>query len=969
MFKLILAILTLLSAVINCSAQKFDPADISGMIAAYKKDERGPYQAIRWFCPDGTVLLPKERCAQPGGIQHALAKDEIIKLAETRHIFLGQILAGTDFNLFLDKENQHSRFIQYQVDKFLQSSDDGWIMRRGRYYRGAIQAEDEEAWGRAFILWLLSDAGKIRRDFFIVREIIRHIPHREQDDRWQRIRSVSKQISDSLTTFMNIRVKIHGQPEKGDIKRVQNFLKNNNATLQKNEIDLIQNLLADLQWAYKEDDSGIWQRYLSVLPPESEIYQRLSNLMRVFEENKENQQQPNRLIAGLSDLIWAIRVYLSDLDKPEDRLNAIDLSVDLERSLFRQIQLWQPETLRALFDKNFQIARAAAGCGYLEIWEWNQVEPLIDPENQDKSFTIKSLQDYVDISKRVLEWGTATVKTNYSPVVNIYSQFEPLAAGFIDDHIRSSVLLAEGETVGKLTELQSRLTGYQQKVAGVNNPGQIRGINPGFALGELSVVTGDPDKIDYVAQKIYLFEQTPMDLKPVAGIATVSEGNLVSHIQLLARNLGIPNAVMSGETIQTLSQFEGQRMFYAVSPAGAVILKPESEMTEEERDLVKEAKRQDERLYIPTDRINLGFTELEPLSRLRAKGSGILCGPKAANLGELKFHFPDNVVDGFIIPFGVFREHLEQEIPGGQVSYWEFLQNLFEQAEKDRKNGITELQIESKILKGLTRLREAIKKIPFLPEFQEKLNQAFIKNFGKTIGQIPVFIRSDTNMEDLKDFTGAGLNLTVFNVRENEKILQGIRDVWASPYAERSYGWRQKYLLNPENVFPSILIIPSVNVDKSGVMVTTGIFDGGADNLTVAFNRGVGGAVEGQMAESYSIRPEGTFWLLSPSREQLYTTLPEKGGTIRIKTDFSQPVLSETDITALRKMALKIRKSNLLERPGEPVDIELGFKDDHIWLFQIRPFVESKRARSSLYLKSLDPDFLSDKKLNLDIRI
>ena len=27
-----------------------------------------------------------------------------------------------------------------------------------------------------------------------------------------------------------------------------------------------------------------------------------------------------------------------------------------------------------------------------------------------------------------------------------------------------------------------------------------------------------------------------------------------------------------------------------------------------------------------------------------------------------------------------------------------------------------------------------------------------------------------------------------------DKIIQGIKDVWASPYTERSFKWRQKYL-------------------------------------------------------------------------------------------------------------------------------------------------------------------------------
>jgi hypothetical protein len=39
-----------------------------------------------------------------------------------------------------------------------------------------------------------------------------------------------------------------------------------------------------------------------------------------------------------------------------------------------------------------------------------------------------------------------------------------------------------------------------------------------------------------------------------------------------------------------------------------------------------------------------------------------------------------------------------------------------------------------------------------------------------------------------------------------------------------------------------------------------------------------------------------------------------------------------------------------------PFDVELGFKDGKIVLFQIRPYVENKRAQSSMYLRSLDPE-------------
>jgi hypothetical protein len=47
--------------------------------------------------------------------------------------------------------------------------------------------------------------------------------------------------------------------------------------------------------------------------------------------------------------------------------------------------------------------------------------------------------------------------------------------------------------------------------------------------------------------------------------------------------------------------------------------------------------------------------------------------------------------------------------------------------------------------------------------------------------------------------------------------------------------------------------------------------------------------------------------------------------------------------------------SNPNTKSSGPHDVELGFKDDKIWLFQIRPFVENKNATRSEYLKSITP--------------
>ncbi|MEP3836114.1 MAG: PEP/pyruvate-binding domain-containing protein, partial [Algibacter sp.] len=471
---------------------------------------------------------------------------------------------------------------------------------------------------------------------------------------------------------------------------------------------------------------------------------------------------------------------------------------------------------------------------------------------------------------------------------------------------------------------------------------------------------------------IYIFQRPPADLKPVAGIATVSEGNMVSHVQLLARNLGIPNAALSDDNLKSLKKYHGTKVFYAVSNKGTIIMKAEKDMTDTERLLFVKKERNAEKIEVPVENIKLTETNILNMRDVDATDSGQLCGPKAANLGQLKKMFPDQVVEGLVIPFGIFKEHMNQKMPNQDVSYWVFLNRMFAEAEKMRVNGVSESQVENYQLQELEILRKAIKVMPLNPDFISQLERQFTSVLGKDLGEIPVFLRSDTNMEDLKDFTGAGLNLTLFNVADKNKIIEGIKDVWASPYTERSFKWRQKYLLNPENVFPSILVIPSVDVDYSGVLITKGISNGEENDLTVAFSRGAGGAVDGQSAETYLIHINGGTRFLAPAREPYYNRLPITGGTEKKSATFETPILNQQNISEIRNLAKTIRATLPTETNsdyGGAYDVELGFKDDKLWLFQIRPFVENKKALSSGYLESITPVIDNNKAILLSKKL
>lgn len=938
--------------VLGSQAQTTTPysaEQLQGFVQEFKQAERGPFMGIRWYCPDGTVLPAQQRCAQTGGIQHAALNDRARSIQERNGIYMGQILAGTDYRAFLDASRGFSRPRQYELERFLQLNDDGWVLRKAQFYRGAFQAEDEEAWGRKFLSEVLAADSLLTRHFFWMRRLVRSVPHAATERRLDRIRALAKAVSDAYPSFLNLRIKIHGQPDRTDLAAVRSFISSRSAPVPQAVKRDLDELESELSAHYSGRPSESVRRLAQGVVATSPVLPPVNEFARLLDAG----DWPAAASAG-AELMLRLQERALGVSSGGSRLLLLDLSLAVEDALFSVASAWQPEDLADVIRLNQHLATAAAGAGFLERWEWDELRPLF-PEVVGASPSDAQVSQALTASRRTVEWGIGLATATYGDVIRLYAAFEPLANGFVDDLLRSSVLLPLGAGVSRLADEHARRSGSNTRIMGLSGGGGVRGLNPGFALGELEVVD-DAEDMDLEADKIYVMNRPPSEMKPVAGIATVTEGNAVSHVQLLARNLGIPNAVVTPEIVNMLRSYHGQRVFYAVSPGGSVLIKAASDITQEERELVEAKERSDERVRVPTARLALDHTELTPLFELRAGDSGRLCGPKAANLGQLSSMFPGHVAPGFIIPFGVFREHMAQPMPGQKGSYWDFLRGAFSEAEAQTRAGADPVAAENVLLEKLSVLRAAIESMPFLPGFRAALTAAFQRTLGAPLGQAATFIRSDTNMEDLADFSGAGLNLTVPNVVSPDDVLSGIRRVWASPYRERSYRWRQKYLLNPEDVYPSILILKSVNVAKSGVMITTGIASGNASEVTIAFNRGVGGAVDGQAAETWLLS-QTRETLLSPAREPTFRTLPRTGGTAVQRTAFHQRILAPSDLSALRGLSAEVR-TRLPQMPGMhssgPWDVELGFLDGQIWLFQVRPFVENRAAGSTTYLQKMD---------------
>lgn len=934
-------------------SQDYGDTRICELIQSYKEDPRGPYKDIRWFCPNDSINMPRVPCKDPGGHQRARYKDRVEEIAEERHVFLGQILATTEQSDFWDARNDHSRLKQYQLGKYLAAIDDGWVNHSGQYYRGAFQVEDERQWGLDFLEWAVRSPSTVKENFFLLRQAAKTLPHSEETDRSVNVRAVSQTIADKYPKFQEIRIKIHGQPDQTDIKKVKDFQKKH---AQKITTPLQQDfevLIKDMEQMYQPINLKTLKIYVDDLPARSKIIEDLDNYID-FHANASND--PSRLTAT-AEMLYAIRGAITEVNTRRGRLALLDISNALEQIYFTEIAQWKTANTAELLEKVCYTAQATAGAGFIEQWEWESIEGRLSIP-METSIALQDLTNYLETSRGIVEWGTGTVNAVYGEVVDLYYGFEPLAKDFIDDVIRGSVLLRLGQTVSDLGDKVAAEAGLSNHLFTLRDQSSARGLNPGYAKGKLVVIENATEDMTVDNNNIYLFRRPPSDLKPVAGIATVTEGNMVSHVQLLARNLGIPNAVISNENLQKIKRYAGEEIFYAVSNQGTVIMKPVEEMTDVEQGLFTKNTRNDNKITVPVEKIDLSVDKVLNMRAVNAQSSGVVCGPKAANLGELKNLFPDYVVEGLVIPFGIFRAHMNQTMPGQNKSYWEYLNASFAQANQMLETGSSAEAVERFTLERLRTLRAAIMNIELSPTFVQSLKQGFQNAFGERLGNVPVFLRSDTNMEDLKEFTGAGLNLTKFNVVNEQKIINGIKEVWASPYTERSFKWRQRYLLNPENVFPSILIIPTVDVEYSGVVITKGITTRDRRDVTIAFSRGAGGAVDGQAAETYLLRHDQENILLSPAREPDYRRLPSSGGSVMNKTTFENPILSQENLYDLRVLAYEIHqkfpKSTASNSHG-PFDIELGFKDDQMWLFQVRPFVENKRAKSSTYLESISP--------------
>ena len=934
------------------AAEPLDPETARAWILEFERSPKGPFDAVRWFCADGAVLEPKPGAcaAHGGGIQHGRWNPHARTLRSSGYQ-VANLLSVLDPGDFVGPSAQREVLAQILLERFLIAADDGWIFRGARSYRGALQAEDEEAGARRLVLAMLADPGwQAPERYLLLRETVRLLPLQADPDSAARVRQLALELAARDAGFATLRAKIHNAPDAGDAARVRAYAAKPGRPIPGAEYEALAVSIDALHQARAGSQA---LRELAVQETDAALAPKL----RAHADALAAASDPAQRFARGSLALAELREALAVAGSPERRLARLETSLAVEAEVFAAGS--QLATQLGARSRREQLglletgAGALYGTGFASPRQRRTLAGSVARATAEAEVRLGLLRDELRLLARAPEWAARALAFHFALAEERFLQLEPLTVRYAQDRLRGSPLLFFGAVIDSLVRDTDQLAGVEHELFGARVGSGLRALNPGLARGTLVVPDPREPLGGVAAGGIPLLPETISDLPAVAGILTRGEGSSLSHVQLLARNLGIPNVVVGEERVPAVQARAGRQVVLAVSPGGVVQLDEAGPRF----DRIFGEVKPDERVVIRADleKLDLAQTDFVPLERLRTADSGRVSGPKGANLGELRAVFGSQVPDGFVIPFGAFRHLLDQPLEPGGPSVFEWMRQQYRAIAALSARPEEQARAVSAFL---ARLRAWIEHADPGPEFRERLAKTLAERFGPD-GTYGVFVRSDTNVEDLPGFTGAGLNLTVSNVVGTQQVLEAIRRVWASPFTERAYGWRQAHMEQPEYVFPAVVVQRSFPSEKSGVMVSTDVTGGEPGWITVAVNEGVSGAVDGQAAESLRISTKtGEVRLLAQATAPLRNALSPGGGVAREPASGAEQVLAPAEIAQLVALAqeLPARVATLRAKDGAtlPADVEFGFRDGQLTLLQIRPFVESRAAQRNDYLLSLD---------------
>ncbi len=308
--------------------------------------------------------------------------------------------------------------------------------------------------------------------------------------------------------------------------------------------------------------------------------------------------------------------------------------------------------------------------------------------------------------------------------------------------------------------------------------------------------------------ELVVLDRVPNDISMVSGIITQEFQTPLSHINLLSKNRGTPNmALRDGFDAVDLRAFDGELVRLEVTAQDYVI----SSATASEAQAYWDSLRPSAPL-IPV--FDLAAVDLQDLAAIGAEAA-LIVGAKAANLGEMTSLV---TADGaplplpetpFAIPFSAYDRHLTEHGLWGEIDAF-----LAEAAELE----------PARLRERLFSIRWHIYRTAMAPDLRDLVVGEVVARWGS---ERRVRLRSSTNVEDLPEFSGAGLYTSAgASASEGAQAIEdAVKVVWASAWNYQAFVERDFYRVDHRRVYMGVLVHPAfVDEEANGVAVTINEF-------------------------------------------------------------------------------------------------------------------------------------------------
>jgi len=945
---------------------------------------KGPYSVNYCVCTDGRKLPVM---AEDGSIANRCDTTNFCgafrapwgEALTEAGMYVGNIFSSDLFDW--DKIADHHDLVRgYILENYYMSVHPESKLARMQTYGGLKGAEYEARDMPIFQEKYLSDPSyNDYRHFILAYELERRFFTRNDQGNIQKIRNLAITIQQHDHTFKPLRDAVHGRIAASLIPLLVHY-RDQLPLSKKEEKQQISELTGDITRLTSLDESIIGPQIEALDDP------AIKALLHNFVNPKTSD--PVKKITSLAELMVLARHEVAGKDaSASDKRKLVGINVTAAAVIHsigsKYMDAGGPKTLRKSLQLLRSLANATYGTGLISERERKAISDDFDTILKKNTWNRADLMAELKLVQRAIEWAHAGALFAFGEVWPAWCYLIPDIQKISDDIVRSSPMLLYGMALTRLEDSVSGREDISHVIFNREFSKGVRALNSGLAFGDLAVVNiGE----QYDRDTIVALPDTPADLEPAAGIITRGEGNVVSHVQLLARALGIPNVVVSSGPYDVLKKYNDNKVLFIVTPGGRVYLKRAADMTAEDKAMYREYTRSQKRtgdgkvsgtgkrLHIDPSRLDIINWQPIPLQNLRRSDSGHKTGPKAAYLGELKHLFPDHVARGVAVPFAAYykfyknaRVMVPKQLKGRHIAREG--QPLDEFAEKTYNkffnrmipSGTSDAKLASWIKLRLAVIRYTIENNRLSPELKTAIRDELQKEGllkkddpGRTVG---LFVRSDTNVEDQPNFNGAGLNLTIFNLGSLDDIYRGLKEVWASPFTYRSFSWRQTLIDEPLWVLPSVVLLETIPSEVSGVLITADINTGDQNKLLLATSEGVGGAVDGTPTETLLWSPQA-IKLITTFKSPWRRLIIPGSGTKIVPSTGREYVLTPEEVNAIVQAGLKIRKNfkPALDENGNPKawDIEYGFSNGKLWLFQCRPFIGNEDFSNIPALTGLD---------------